>query len=91
MTAFSESLTEAKQKAKLAQITSDFSSSESHKKKKKEHTLKRSRNNSKQTKKLPRPNKPPIFTNISGRYQFNLKKKMYNSVFILCFLIILVL
>ncbi|KAL4103988.1 hypothetical protein QTP88_019301 [Uroleucon formosanum] len=49
-----ESLREAKQKAKVGQITSDFSSSESQKKKKKEHTLKRSRIKSKQTKKLPR-------------------------------------
>lgn len=54
MTSFSESLREAKQKAKVGQITSDFSSSESQKKKKKEHTLKRSRIKSKQTKKLPR-------------------------------------
>jgi len=72
---FSESLTEAKKKAKMAQITSDLSSSESHKKKKKvdmKISLKRARNISKQPKKLPRSNKPPIFANnISGIYLFN--------------------
>lgn len=57
---FSESLTVAKKKAKIAQITSDLSSTESHTKKKKENmkmSMKRASKNSKQPKKFPRSNK----------------------------------
>jgi len=82
---FSESSTEVKKKAKTAQITSDLSSTESYKKNKKENmkiSMKRARNNLKQQNKLPKSNKPSIFTNnISGIYLICIK--LYNNIFLI--------